>query len=132
MGAGIIFCNLVVLRSRDLDLAELFYCALGLSFTRHAHGKGPIHLTSETAGHVFEIYPLTEPSMTTSPTRVGFAVSSVDDVYAALLAAGGTSVSPPKDSEWGRRAIVEDPDGHRVELSEGNFNRFGNGAIANR
>ncbi len=58
-------CNLVVIRSSDLERAEKFYSALGLTFTRHSHGNGPIHLASEQAGQVFEIYPVekteTEP-----------------------------------------------------------------------
>ena len=110
-------CNLIVLRSRDLDRAYSFYRALGLSFTRHSHGSGPIHLASESAGQVFEIYPLTDQGAPTNSTRVGFAVPSVDDTYASLLSAGGIPVAPPKDSQWGRRAVVADPDGHRVELS---------------
>ena len=117
MSTDTVFCNLVVLRSRDLDRADIFYRALGLSFVRHAHGTGPIHLASESAGQVFEIYPLTDETAPTHSTRVGFSVPSVDATYASILRAGGTSVAPPKDSEWGRRAIVADPDGHRVELT---------------
>lgn len=111
-------CNLVVLRAIDLDAAEAFYGALGLGFVRHAHGSGPIHLASEAAGQVFEIYPLAEGDLPTSSTRVGFVVASVDATYALLLTAGGQSVSPPKDSPWGRRAVVTDPAGHRVELMQ--------------
>ncbi len=117
MSADSIFCNLIVLRSRDLDRAHAFYSALGLSFVRHAHGKGPIHLASESGGQVFEIYPLTDGALPTSSARVGFSVPSVDTAYAQLLAAGGESVSNPADSQWGRRAVVSDPDGHRVELT---------------
>jgi lactoylglutathione lyase len=68
---------------------------------------------------VFELYPLGDEAAVTSATRVGFAVPSVDATYAAVLVAGGTSVSPPKDSPWGRRAVVADPEGHRVELTAG-------------
>lgn len=116
MSTGTVLCNLIVLRSRDLDRAHSFYCALGLSFVRHSHGNGPVHLASESGGQVFEIYPLTENATPTSSTRVGFSVPSVDVTYASLLTAGGTSVTPPTDSEWGRRAVVVDPDGHRIEL----------------
>jgi hypothetical protein len=41
---------------------------------------------------------------------------SLDSAIAALTAYPGAVVSPAKDSEWGRRAVVADPDGHRVEL----------------
>jgi len=117
MSDGSVTLNLIVLRSRDLDRAHSFYRALGLSFVRHSHGSGPVHLASETAGQVFEIYPLTDQVAPTDSTRVGFAVPSVDATYASLMSAGGTSVAPPKDSQWGRRAVVADPDGHRVELT---------------
>jgi catechol 2,3-dioxygenase-like lactoylglutathione lyase family enzyme len=109
--------NLIVLRSRDLDHAAVFYRALGLEFIKHAHGDGPIHLASESANQVFEIYPLADGDVPTSSTRIGFAVGSVDESYQALLEAGGQSVSPPKNSAWGVRAVVADPDGHRVELT---------------
>jgi catechol 2,3-dioxygenase-like lactoylglutathione lyase family enzyme len=117
MSNGTVLCNLIVLRSRDLDRAHAFYHALGLSLVRHSHGSGPIHLASESAGQVFEIYPLTDATAPTTSTRVGFSVPSVDAAYTSLLTAGGTSVAPPKDSQWGRRAVVADPDGHRVELT---------------
>lgn len=47
--------NLVVLRSLDIERARTFYEVLGLVFTKHAHGKGPEHLSAEIAGAVFEI-----------------------------------------------------------------------------
>ena len=117
MAAKTVSCNLVVVRARDLDRANAFYRALGLEFVRHAHGNGPVHLASEMNGHVFEIYPLVGDSLPTSSVRIGFSVYSVDDTYSALLAAGGESVLSPQDSPWGSRAVVADPDGHRVELT---------------
>jgi catechol 2,3-dioxygenase-like lactoylglutathione lyase family enzyme len=109
--------NLVALRASDLDRAATFYAALGLNLTRHSHGNGPVHLAHESAGLVFEVYPQTTDGMRTNATRIGFSVPSVDEAYLALLAAGGASVSPPRASLWGRRAVVSDPDGHRVELT---------------
>lgn len=117
MSIGAVHCNLIVLRSRDLERAYAFYRALGLSLARHSHGDGPVHLASESGGQVFEIYPLTENATPTSSTRIGFSVPSVDATYASLLVAGGVSVTSPKDSPWGRRAVVADPDGHRIELT---------------
>jgi predicted enzyme related to lactoylglutathione lyase len=117
MQSKTVVCNLIVLRSRNLDLSNTFYRALGLDFTQHSHGKGPVHLASESLEQVFEIYPLSDGETPTSNTRIGFSVPYVDEMYQALLAAGGKSVSTPKDSPWGRRAVVADPDGHRVELT---------------
>jgi hypothetical protein len=57
-----------------LDRAEAFYRALGLEFSRHSHGGGPLHLASETDGAVFEIYPAPEDGASTRSVRLGFAV----------------------------------------------------------
>src|SRR5215813_9771313 len=108
--------NLVVLRSADLDRATAFYSKLGLSFTKHRHGSGPEHYSAALAGAVFELYPQSGDGASSLGTRIGFSVSSVDDVIKALSAYPTALVSLPKDSEWGRRAIVADPDGHRIEL----------------
>jgi len=110
--------NLVVLRSPDIHRAAAFYRLLGLDFTLHRHGKGAEHLAAELPGGVFELYPQTADSPSTLGTRIGFTVSSVDAVIAALGDHPGAVISVPKDSEWGRRAVVADPDGHRVELVE--------------
>jgi len=106
----------MVLRSRDLERARVFYQALGIEFVQHCHGAGPMHLATENGGQVFEIYPLNEDYLPTTSARIGFSVPSVDDAFKALVVAGGQPISTPKESPWGRRAVVADPDGHRVEL----------------
>jgi lactoylglutathione lyase len=112
--------NLVVLRVADIDRAAAFYALLGVAFSKHAHGNGPMHYAAECGGVVFELYPATEEQAVSSSARIGFAVGDVDDVAAKLGAvAGARLVTAPKDSEWGRRAVVADPDGHRVELVAG-------------
>jgi len=108
--------NLVVLRSPDIDRAAAFYSCLGLEFQKHRHGSGPEHFAAELGGSVFELYPLADGVASTSGTRVGFRVPSVDEAVAALSQYAGAIISAPRDSEWGRRAVVADPDGHRVEL----------------
>ncbi|MFT4690773.1 MAG: lactoylglutathione lyase [Limisphaerales bacterium] len=108
--------NLVVIRAADLKVARTFYEPLGLEFTAHRHGTGPVHLACELDGLVFEIYPAKENS--TADTRLGLSVSSVDELVAKLRDSGSRVVTEPSDSEWGRRAVVCDPDGHRVELTE--------------
>ena len=107
--------NLVVLRSPNLEQAAAFYSRLGLQFTRHQHGSGPEHLAAELAGGVFEIYPLAAGGPSTLGTRIGFTVPSLNETIEALGEYSGAVVSSPKDSEWGRRAVVTDPDGHRIE-----------------
>lgn len=108
--------NLVVLRSSNLDRAMTFYSKLGLHFTKHRHGTGPEHYSADLAGAVFELYPQSGDGPSSLGTRIGFTVSSVDEAIKALADYPTAVISPVKDSEWGRRAVVSDPDGHRIEL----------------
>ena len=110
--------NLVVLRSSDIERAAAFYARIGLQFVKHRHGQGAEHFAAEFPGGVFELYSQTPSSLSTLGTRIGFSVSSIDSVIAALTDYPGTVLSAPKDSEWGRRVVIADPDGHRVELIE--------------
>jgi len=110
--------NLVVIRSADPDRLVAFYQALGLHFEKHAHGSGPEHFASTTGAVTFEIYPRRDATDTTTAVRLGFRVANVDDAVVNLLKAGGSLVAPAKDSPWGRRAVIDDPEGHRVELTE--------------
>src|SRR6266567_1847160 len=107
--------NLVALRSADLDRAARFYELLGVRFVREQHGSGPEHLACCLSGVVLEIYPNASTNAT-SQVRIGFEVPSVEDAVNAVRDAGGTVATPPKESPWGLRAVVADPDGHRVEL----------------
>jgi catechol 2,3-dioxygenase-like lactoylglutathione lyase family enzyme len=108
--------NLVVLRSPDVARAAAFYTRLGLQFSQHRHGSGPEHFAAELPGGVFELYPLSPDGPSTLGTRIGFRVPSVDAAIAALSDFPNAVVTSARDSEWGRRAVVADPDGHRVEL----------------
>ena len=96
--------------------AAAFYARLGLQFSQHRHGSGAEHFAAELPGGVFEIYPLSADGRSTLGTRIGFRVPSVDDALAALSDFPDAVVTPARDFEWGRRAVVADPDGHRVEL----------------
>jgi hypothetical protein len=77
------------------------------------HGNGPEHLAAEIAGTVFEIYPRGDEPATTG-VRLGFRVESVEAALAALE--GAAIVSPLSAGPWELRAVVVDPDGHRVEI----------------
>ena len=110
--------NLVGIRSADLNRAEAFYEILGIAFERHRHGNGRVHLSGGPYrdGYVFEIYPKSEKAGSTKGVRIGFSIDGVDAYIDKLVQAGGRVVEKPHDSEWGRRAVVADPDGHKVEL----------------
>ncbi len=112
--------NLIVIWSDDMERSAQFYWSLGLTFTKHRHGNGPEHYACEANGCVFEIYPRRSDKDSTASVRLGFRVKDVDNLARELMVAGIKIVTEPADSEWGRRAVVEDPDGHRVELVSSN------------
>jgi catechol 2,3-dioxygenase-like lactoylglutathione lyase family enzyme len=108
--------QLVMIRSKDLEKARAFYEALGVKFVMHSHG-GPDHLCCESHGFVFEIYPLGKKQTATVDTRLGFAVKSIRGAIAKAESVGGVVFQLPKQTPWGKRAVLCDPDGHRVEIS---------------
>jgi predicted enzyme related to lactoylglutathione lyase len=109
--------NLLVLRARDPARLAQFYGAFGLSFTREQHGNGPVHHSCELGGAVLEIYPYQESQGDTTGTRLGFRVDSLDRAIAACTAEARI-LSAPKLTQWGRRAVIQDPEGHKLELTE--------------
>ena len=110
--------NLVVLRAEEPERLAAFYSALGLSFGQHRHGAGPEHWASEKDGMVFEIYPASPKNRPTAGVRLGFAVEDVAGALDRLVAAGAVVISGVAESPWGVRAVIQDPEGHKVELTE--------------
>lgn len=110
--------SLVVIRAHDIDRLAYFYQALGLHFTKHRHGQGPEHLSSTIGTTVFEIYPARNASESTVSTRLGFSVPSLAEALGQLRGIHATVLSEPSDTPYGRRAVVKDFEGHKVELYE--------------
>jgi lactoylglutathione lyase len=109
--------SLIVIRAREVERLGTFYSALGLAFTKHRHGNGPEHLSSNVGETVFEIYPANGEESTIS-TRLGFSVPSLTEAMADLRRLKATIVTEPCDTEFGRRAVVKDFEGHKVEIYE--------------
>lgn len=110
--------NLLVLRSPQIERLAEFYSVLGFVFAPHQHGSGPEHLCASNDGLVLEIYPQRNHDDSTSALRFGFAVPCIETALSLLHAVGGRVVTPASDSEWGRRAVIKDIEGHTVELVE--------------
>ena len=108
--------NLIVIRSGDMERAVQFYELLGLTFAKHRHDSGPEHFSADMNGCVFEIYPRRSEADSTASVRLGFQVADVDSLVSELIEAGIKIVTEPANTEWGRRAVVEDSDGHRIEI----------------
>jgi hypothetical protein len=73
----------------------------------------PVQAPRETRAP--EVYPLGCGAVTTG-TRLGFSVPALPASIAAAVEAGGKVISPPQLSSWGHRAVLSDPEGHKVEL----------------
>ena len=110
--------NLLVLRARDPKALADFYGSLGLAFQQERHGTGPEHLSCETSGALLEIYPCHDDSNSTRALRLGFTVSDLDARCLAVAASNGRLVREPHPTPWGRRATIEDPEGHTIDLLE--------------
>ena len=109
--------SLLVLRALDPDRLACFYGAFGLSFRAEQHGSGPLHHACDLNGSVLEIYPASPASPSTSGVRIGFRVSSIDEALRACESEARI-VTAPHESEWGYRAVLQDPEGHTIELTE--------------
>jgi lactoylglutathione lyase len=113
--------GLMVLRASDAARTRRFYETLGLQFSVEQHEKGVLHYACVLGGLLLEIYPGKEappPDANASgATMLGLRVSDVEAVYAAVTKGGAKSRRAPADSPYGKRAVVEDPDGRVVELT---------------
>lgn len=115
---SVVELKLVVLRVPDLERAVAFYACLGLTFDQHAHGQGPMHYAAELGGLVFELYPQASSESSTKHVRLGFQVPDASRVLPLLEQAGGKLVSALQPSPWGPRAVIDDPFGHRIEVTQ--------------
>lgn len=110
--------SLLVLRARSPLPVVKFYEQLGCMFALERHGKGPEHYACSSNDAVLEIYPCEDAQTTTSAVRLGFRVADLDAACKRAIACNGKLLSAPKNSPWGRRAVLQDPEGHTVELTE--------------
>ena len=111
--------SLLVLKTRQVEQLRAFYQTLGVDLTEEKHGKGPVHFAGRAGAVVIEVYPLPDDgSPVDSSTRLGFAVEAVAEVIRALEGIGTKIVTSPKETAWGFQAVVKDPDGRSVELTQ--------------
>jgi len=104
--------NLLVLRTPKLDDMRMFYSALGARFQSEQHGNGPQHYAATLSdGLVLELYPAPDEVSADSGLRLGLKVEDIADTLRSL----GQNIMP-RQTEWGLRALVHDPDGRTVEL----------------
>jgi len=117
--------SLVTIGTEDLPSLRRFYTGLGWS---EVPGSDDNWTAYVLGGVVFSLFPNefldseSGPSMGgTESFILGLNVDTreeVDQVFAALVAAGANPVTDPRDASWGgRSAYVSDPEGNRWEIA---------------
>lgn len=111
--------TLVVLKTRQMEQLRLFIQTLGIELKEEQHGKGPIHFAGRVGGTVIEVYPLKDDGTPVdASTRLAFAVDNLAEIVQKLQSIGTQIITVPKETPWGLQAVVRDPDGRAVELSQ--------------
>ncbi len=106
--------KLIVIRTGDMPKLIEFYSILGLVFEYHKHGNSQYHYSAKAGETVIEIYPLAKGQPSADKNlRLGFTIDNFDVVAVRL---NGTIISLPVETEWGYMAILQDPDGCKVEI----------------
>jgi catechol 2,3-dioxygenase-like lactoylglutathione lyase family enzyme len=113
---------------RDVEVSRHFYVE-GLGFRPVLDLPGEISFVQGAPGQLLALWNVTSmPSEygdvghgpQAAPMSLGHNVERVErvqELYAAALAAGATSVSAPQEREWGGvSACVADPDGFRWDF----------------
>jgi lactoylglutathione lyase len=112
----------LVLFAADLDRAVEFYEAIGLELEPEQHDEDdPVHFVTDLDGCHVAIFPAEHPgaapaARSSGETMVGFRVPAVEVAVDAARELGAPILQEPDDYPWGRRALVEDPDGRRIEV----------------
>jgi predicted enzyme related to lactoylglutathione lyase len=121
MLARMVSLSLLVLRAADAARTRRFYEALGLTFSVEQHDTGALHYATLLGDTVLEIYPgrgaRPIEAEASGATMLGLHVSDLDAAVAAAIALGAKVRRAPSASSVGRRAVIEDPDGHVVQLT---------------
>ncbi|MGF6849538.1 lactoylglutathione lyase [Chitinophaga sp. W3I9] len=107
--------NLLVIKTGQLAEHAAFYTKLGFQFDYHRHGTGPYHYASTGGNIVLEIYPLPKgTAVADNTTRLGFKVADLDNLMKELPEEN--ILTAPALTAWGYTAIIQDPDGRKIEL----------------
>lgn len=115
--------SLIVLYVADIDRSAAFYAALGVTFQREQHGKGPVHYSANINDTVLELYPASE-RLPATKVRLGFAIASIDEAleswhrsgFKASIEAETAAKNGASGANQIQRIVVIDPDRNKVEL----------------
>ena len=110
--------GLLVIRASDMHRLAEFYSVIGMKFEKHFHPPCGEHYSTIAGNCVFEICQLKQGESPTTNVFFGLNVSDLDSAVNAVKANHGTVNRVPETSDWGRTAVIRDPEGHRVLLTQ--------------
>jgi lactoylglutathione lyase len=122
MRGDVVEVGALILVAADARTTAAFYQAVGsIELLPEQHDDDPVHFVAELGGCHFAIFDAREPGTAPRPgmageTMAGFRVTSVEEAVEAARGLGARVIQEPDDYPWGRRALLEDPDGRRVEV----------------
>lgn len=109
--------RLIVIRTNDPKQLANFYTQLGLQFEYHKHGNSPLHYSTYLGKTVLEIYPFSKnQTQADSTLRLGFAIDNFEEFFQQASEQAVKIIAEPTQTEWGMMAIIQDPDGRKIEL----------------
>ena len=110
----------ITINTPHLQDMVVFYQNIGFQFTASKVEKGSEMHRAVHGGAEFCLYENSNPHETKIPNlQLGFQVTELDKTVASLAEVPGAMVIlDPTDMPDGKKAIVIDPDGHAIELSE--------------
>ena len=122
----------LVMWTTRIDAMVAFYQALGLTLVPEQHGSGPVHYVTKELGAHFAIYALESRSGDMegkSPgraepggTQIGFQTDDIEALWSLVESSSYEVVKELETARWGRRFVVEDPDGRAVEVNQVTLN----------
>jgi predicted enzyme related to lactoylglutathione lyase len=109
--------KLLVLRTPDPPKLAHFYSQLGMQFEYHQHGNSHYHYSTLIGKTVLEIYPLAKNQIQAdSNLRLGFEIDDFYNVLEQFTQQNVKIVHEPMQTEFGTVAVIQDPDGRKIEL----------------
>jgi predicted enzyme related to lactoylglutathione lyase len=106
----------VIFQCQQLDKSVEFYRALGVDVRETKHG-GTVHFSCSLGGVHFALYPGDGTARgPQSGCQLGLMITNLDGSLAAATALGASVLAPPVQKPWGMTAMLEDPDGRKIEL----------------
>lgn len=114
--------NLIVLRAANIRSTAAFYQQIGLHFSQEQSRSSPVYFACVIGSTIIEIHPGQPGSAPglkqAGATRLGFATASLDQVLAHINPEAIRAVAKPQAAPWHKCAVLVDPDGRAVELTQ--------------